>query len=185
MAGTTGLEPATSAVTGQRSNQLSYVPKCISLLGYVVHRTDRVLQDPCRRANKIKSIRTSCPTGCPGVFLWIPIFRPDGNYHREASDIFAESAQVLLVSAPDDKACLASRRGRCEKLFISLRLGDRALVIDLLRCGRQAVFVYAVDKRPSADIEVSSRLRLVTTKPFQCATNQLSLDRFQADSLFG
>jgi hypothetical protein len=30
MAGTTGLEPATSAVTGQRSNQLSYVPKLVS-----------------------------------------------------------------------------------------------------------------------------------------------------------
>ncbi len=29
MAGTTGLEPATSAVTGQRSNQLSYVPTCL------------------------------------------------------------------------------------------------------------------------------------------------------------
>jgi hypothetical protein len=27
MAGTTGLEPATSAVTGQRSDQLSYVPR--------------------------------------------------------------------------------------------------------------------------------------------------------------
>src|SRR5260370_14986757 len=27
MAGTTGLEPPTSAVTGQRSNQLSYVPQ--------------------------------------------------------------------------------------------------------------------------------------------------------------
>ena len=31
VAGTTGLEPATSAVTGQRSNQLSYVPSFFSL----------------------------------------------------------------------------------------------------------------------------------------------------------
>ena len=31
MAGTTGLEPATSAVTGQRSNQLNYVPNTRSL----------------------------------------------------------------------------------------------------------------------------------------------------------
>ena len=30
MAGTTGLEPAASAVTGQRSNQLSYVPTLYS-----------------------------------------------------------------------------------------------------------------------------------------------------------
>ena len=29
MAGTTGLEPAASAVTGQRSNQLNYVPNLI------------------------------------------------------------------------------------------------------------------------------------------------------------
>ena len=32
MAGTTGLEPATSAVTGQRSNQLNYVPTCFLTL---------------------------------------------------------------------------------------------------------------------------------------------------------
>jgi hypothetical protein len=32
MAGTTGLEPATSAVTGQRSNQLSYVPSFLDEL---------------------------------------------------------------------------------------------------------------------------------------------------------
>ena len=31
MAGTTGLEPATSAVTGQRSNQLNYVPAIVEL----------------------------------------------------------------------------------------------------------------------------------------------------------
>jgi hypothetical protein len=29
MAGTTGLEPAASAVTGQRSNQLNYVPSFV------------------------------------------------------------------------------------------------------------------------------------------------------------
>ena len=29
MAGTTGLEPAASAVTGQRSNQLNYVPSLL------------------------------------------------------------------------------------------------------------------------------------------------------------
>ena len=38
MAGTTGLEPATSAVTGQRSNQLSYVPDCISATWIMSHR---------------------------------------------------------------------------------------------------------------------------------------------------
>ena len=39
MAGTTGLEPATSAVTGQRSNQLSYVPKIVfNKPGYMSHR---------------------------------------------------------------------------------------------------------------------------------------------------
>ena len=32
MAGTTGLEPAASAVTGQRSNQLNYVPTLFSHL---------------------------------------------------------------------------------------------------------------------------------------------------------
>ncbi len=31
MAGTTGLEPATSDVTGRRSNQLSYVPASLLL----------------------------------------------------------------------------------------------------------------------------------------------------------
>jgi hypothetical protein len=36
MAGTTGLEPATSAVTGQRSNQLSYVPQLLQRIPYCI-----------------------------------------------------------------------------------------------------------------------------------------------------
>jgi hypothetical protein len=42
MAGTTGLEPATSAVTGQRSNQLSYVPKIVFNNLDMSHRTDNL-----------------------------------------------------------------------------------------------------------------------------------------------
>ncbi len=33
MAGVTGLEPAASGVTGQRSNQLSYTPACAVVYG--------------------------------------------------------------------------------------------------------------------------------------------------------
>ena len=35
MAGTTGLEPAASAVTGQRSNQLNYVPSRDAMIGRI------------------------------------------------------------------------------------------------------------------------------------------------------
>ena len=36
MAGTTGLEPATSDVTGRRSNQLNYVPEVSDYVGNVI-----------------------------------------------------------------------------------------------------------------------------------------------------
>ena len=35
MAGATGLEPATSGVTGRRSNQLNYAPELSKLMGMV------------------------------------------------------------------------------------------------------------------------------------------------------
>ena len=47
MAGTTGLEPATSAVTGQRSNQLNYVPR----VKRITFRTARPT-DPPKRFSK-------------------------------------------------------------------------------------------------------------------------------------
>ena len=42
MAGTTGLEPATSCVTGMRSNQLNYVPRGISEIGMGGIRLERM-----------------------------------------------------------------------------------------------------------------------------------------------
>ena len=60
VAGTTGLEPATSAVTGQRSNQLSYVPRLhrvvvfkLSFLPFL--NTKRIPR--LQRNNRNKSIR--------------------------------------------------------------------------------------------------------------------------------
>ncbi len=49
MAGTTGLEPATSDVTGRRSNQLSYVPA----LGQLPLQTTPVIVAWLRRSRKL------------------------------------------------------------------------------------------------------------------------------------
>ena len=43
MAGTTGLEPATSYVTGRRSNQLSYVPAITSNVPILPFQADVAL----------------------------------------------------------------------------------------------------------------------------------------------
>jgi hypothetical protein len=56
MAGTTGLEPAASAVTGQRSNQLNYVPtrqinemrnrQCLCGFARIAYNAPSALSDP-------------------------------------------------------------------------------------------------------------------------------------------
>ena len=62
MAGTTGLEPATSAVTGQRSNQLNYVPR----VGQNRLETLRVVTDlnrepsQCKREPRNYSTASNC-----------------------------------------------------------------------------------------------------------------------------
>jgi hypothetical protein len=45
LAGTTGLEPATSAVTGQRSNQLSYVPNVAHVHRDPAHALQQMVGD--------------------------------------------------------------------------------------------------------------------------------------------
>ena len=54
LAGTTGLEPAASAVTGQRSNQLNYVPASWSAgSGSRIHRVARLLAQHQRRSPSV------------------------------------------------------------------------------------------------------------------------------------
>jgi hypothetical protein len=49
MAGTTGLEPATSDVTGRRSNQLNYVPERVQYVGSSILTRALALQlEQCR-----------------------------------------------------------------------------------------------------------------------------------------
>jgi hypothetical protein len=65
MAGTTGLEPATSAVTGQRSDQLSYVPTSLFRHLEVCHIESSVSQ---------KSLNSLVSTfSLPWTRFWAPI----------------------------------------------------------------------------------------------------------------
>src|SRR5271167_4981042 len=56
VAGTTGLEPATSDVTGRRSNQLSYVPALVD----VFHRSTLPRHAAKRRKFNVLVTRDSC-----------------------------------------------------------------------------------------------------------------------------
>jgi|HubBroStandDraft_3_1064219.scaffolds.fasta_scaffold01236_9 hypothetical protein len=75
LAGTTGLEPAASAVTGQRSNQLNYVPTCqienpqppVFMRPFVIRI--RCIESPRLRKNSAIPVRTASNilTASPGT----------------------------------------------------------------------------------------------------------------------
>jgi hypothetical protein len=71
MAGTTGLEPAASAVTGQRSNQLNYVPSFTNAARYSIamFRLDGAIVHPSYDyRNRLRKARRSiCP--CSAVIV--------------------------------------------------------------------------------------------------------------------
>ena len=61
MAGVTGLEPAASGVTGQRSNQLSYTPVPMALEQSAAHKRDFRLRAhmTCVKSNARTAARVS------------------------------------------------------------------------------------------------------------------------------
>ena len=71
MAGTTGLEPATSDVTGRRSNQLNYVPARVR---------------PFHANTPVTALHT-----CPPPTFAPPRKSPNGCGSRSASPAFADS----------------------------------------------------------------------------------------------
>ncbi len=67
MAGTTGLEPATSDVTGRRSNQLNYVPALTKGVQTIVARPPSVCRaaplapDRKNRTDRLKAVCSNLP----------------------------------------------------------------------------------------------------------------------------
>src|SRR3981081_2110498 len=131
MAGTTGLEPAASAVTGQRSNQLNYVPHLLSS-GRWETRNFAVLLSTVARVNHFPltnfevvsaenrhEVKCRVPTGSPSApeHLSMPgktnCNRGTSNQRDEdgkkSNNTFPDwSGQSHLSSTPDAKSCDSS-----------------------------------------------------------------------------
>ena len=120
MAGTTGLEPATSAVTGQRSDQLSYVPKQLrrsagdrwagllhgarALTGHShIARTASSVTEPAgRRRNRCRFLR------CQFSVVSLPAFRVKNARRRAAR--FGKPPATTGQKTGRTKGSMRSRR---------------------------------------------------------------------------
>jgi hypothetical protein len=106
MAGTTGLEPATSAVTGQRSNQLNYVPtrqinemqnrQCLCGFAHFAYRAWNCLCCPKER--------DSCPN------------RPKTAYNFQYLPALVPCAKPLAQTALGDPDCRQHGQDRQQNL---------------------------------------------------------------------
>jgi hypothetical protein len=70
MAGAKGLEPSTSAVTGQRSNQLSYAPAGVECTD--LRRGLRRVKKPAARPDRYWRTHASPPIAWPSVYVQTP-----------------------------------------------------------------------------------------------------------------
>jgi hypothetical protein len=77
LAGTTGLEPAASAVTGQRSNQLNYVPSFVGNYQIQASSVGQTL-----RLNNLTSLSDDC---VPVIFLCFFAGKTRGNFQIDSS----------------------------------------------------------------------------------------------------
>ena len=100
MAGTTGLEPAASAVTGQRSNQLNYVPtrqinemrnnQCLCGFAQIAYRAWSCLC--CLKE------RDSCPNRPQTAYKFLSCeFYPSTDSERSEALATANRKPILLV----------------------------------------------------------------------------------------
>jgi hypothetical protein len=105
MAGTTGLEPAASAVTGQRSNQLNYVPnrgsnnlaektanKAFAGFAYSARVAFRVKECGCFRRNRPQTVYKSLCAHCE--------IHPNTDAARGEAES-AESAESRQIETAD------------------------------------------------------------------------------------
>ena len=113
MAGTTGLEPAASAVTGQRSNQLNYVPtyqineirnrQCLCGLAQFAYRAWNSLccpkrRDSCPNRPQISGFRALCDFQNTQHRVLLPIQR-SANPGKTIRRTFASLCQRNVLTA--------------------------------------------------------------------------------------
>jgi hypothetical protein len=105
MAGTTGLEPATSAVTGQRSNQLSYVPRRRFYNLFLSHRNQRFAAIAISLISALSPLWTQSEV--PTDTVWTQKQTPQPPTQRQ-DKVYQTEADLVSIF-PGNRAKLSDR----------------------------------------------------------------------------